>query len=560
MGFKNVVSVGWVSVILFATGCGGGGGSDTPRQVEQTAAQLSITYLPTKKLQFSWTDQAEATSYKLFIKTDTGAGFEPIGTEFPPGVQTFTQEYSLHQLITASFLLETCFDIECKPSEVIVDPNLLSNAIGFFKGSDTSNGDSFGTDVAVNAAGTLMAVSAHNWDAEADRVGVVYLFEKVGQEWEETAKIQPTDVDASDQFGVGLAMNGAGDLMAVGAREPNSSGAVYVFGRETDGSWLQQAKLQADIANEDDLFGEFVALSSDGTTLAVGAHQHDSASGGINTPVGERLFSVNSTGDNYGSAYVFVKQGDNWVQQAYIQPASPVRRGFFGRSLELSADGNQLVVGGGIARGNTDESTRAGHFYVFARDGEIWQQQTLVFDEQSLRAFSVAITESGDQLAAYSHQKLDENPEFGFVVIYQFDGENWVRLEKFTVPFAEFNNAGNFNRNEITFSADGQILIVGDTETTACGAGFVSDITETCVNSGALAVYRKSSDPLSNWSLESIFQAKNVAESDQFGRRLAVSQAGDLIVVGSLNESSGGVGINPEEAGKASGSGAVFLY
>ncbi|EHL21181.1 Integrin alpha beta-propellor repeat-containing protein [Acidovorax sp. NO-1] len=130
-----------------------------------------------------------------------------------------------------------------------------------------------------------------------------------------------------------------------------------------------------------DLFGYSVALSGDGTTLAVGAYREDSNATGANGDQGD-----NSAVDA-GAVYVFTRVGSTWSQQGYVKASNTDANDFFGTSLALSGDGNTLAVGAtgedsnatGINGDPVDNSaTLAGAVYVFTRSGSTWSQQAYV--------------------------------------------------------------------------------------------------------------------------------------------------------------------------------------
>ena len=91
------------------------------------------------------------------------------------------------------------------------------------------------------------------------------------------------------------------------------SGAAYVFVRSGT-NWSQQAYLKASNTGAGDHFGISVAVSGD--TVVVGAHGEDSNATGVN---GNQ--SDNSAIDS-GAAYVFVRSGTNWSQQAYLKASN----------------------------------------------------------------------------------------------------------------------------------------------------------------------------------------------------------------------------------------------
>jgi len=79
----------------------------------------------------------------------------------------------------------------------------------------------------------------------------------------------------------------------------------------TNAAPAQQAYLKASNTHSTDYFGSAVALSDD--TLVVGAQEETSRSTGVNGD--EKNIYVNGT----GAAYVFVRKGTNWTQQAYLK-------------------------------------------------------------------------------------------------------------------------------------------------------------------------------------------------------------------------------------------------
>ena len=78
----------------------------------------------------------------------------------------------------------------------------------------------------------------------------------------------------------------------------SNSGAVYVFTRAGT-AWSQQSYVKASNAETVDVFGESVALSSDGNTLAVGARLEDSVATGIGGN------QADNTASNSGAVYLY---------------------------------------------------------------------------------------------------------------------------------------------------------------------------------------------------------------------------------------------------------------
>ncbi len=109
------------------------------------------------------------------------------------------------------------------------------------------------------------------------------------------------------------------------------------------------AKLIASDAAALDQFGFSVALADD--TAVIGARLGDTA----------------DTTDS-GSAYVFIRSGTAWMQQAKLTASDAATGDQFGISVALAGD---TVVIGAIGAGTTD----SGSAYVFTRSGTTWTEQ-----------------------------------------------------------------------------------------------------------------------------------------------------------------------------------------
>src|SRR5204863_403711 len=149
--------------------------------------------------------------------------------------------------------------------------------------------------------------------------------------------------------------------------------AAYIFVRSGT-NWSQQAYLKASNTDAHDYFGSSVAVSGD--TVVIGAPGEASNGTGVN---GNQ--SDNSAFEA-GAAYVFVRNGTNWSQQAYLKASNTDAHDGFGFSLAVSGD--TVVVGApteasnatGVNGNQSDNSAfEAGAAYLFVRSGTTWSQQ-----------------------------------------------------------------------------------------------------------------------------------------------------------------------------------------
>jgi hypothetical protein len=170
-----------------------------------------------------------------------------------------------------------------------------------------------------------------------------------------------------------------------------NAGAAYVFTR-SDGSWGQQAYLKASNTEEGDFFGS--AIAADGDTVVVGANLEDSNATGVN---GDQ---ANNAAGFAGAAYVFVRDGSSWAQQAYLKASNSEADDRFGTSVALSGD--TLLVAASFEDSNatgvdgnqaSNSAGRSGAAYTFTRSGGQWQQQAYL---------KASNTEALDQFGAAS--------------------------------------------------------------------------------------------------------------------------------------------------------------
>ena len=134
-------------------------------------------------------------------------------------------------------------------------------------------GEQFGWNVAID--GDVIVVSASN-ETNGGGQGV-YVFRRAGDEWALEAKLAPSE--EGDDYFFGQDIDVSGDTIVVGAKGRaafvgTNAGVVFVFQRRGSG-WAESAILEASDAFVQDHFGRAVAIAGD--TIVVGAHKEDSA-------------------------------------------------------------------------------------------------------------------------------------------------------------------------------------------------------------------------------------------------------------------------------------------
>ena len=296
-----------------------------------------------------------------------------------------------------------------------------------------ADGDQFGFSLAMNGDGNTLAVGAATEDSVATGIngnqaddaaqsaGAVYVFSRNGSDWSQQAYLKGSNTEAGDLFGYDVSLSNDGNTLAAAGYDEdgpgrgingdqgngtNGSGAIYVFSR-TGTTWRQDAYLKGSRSEGNDALGFSVSISGDGNTIAGGAGDESCLLGGINPQGCTTDKPKDASGGSAGAAYVWVRSGNTWTEQAFIKASSPQLQDWFGVNLAVSADGNTLLVGAPMedsnARGiNGDQqnnaATESGAAYLFTRSGTTWTQQAYVKAENAdeFDEFGVSIAVSGD--------------------------------------------------------------------------------------------------------------------------------------------------------------------
>lgn len=218
--------------------------------------------------------------------------------------------------------------------------------------ADGEAGAEFGRSV-VLSDNTLL-IGAPLDDEKGEDSGSVYVFTRSEANWSQLAKLTAADGAKGDVFGISVALDG--DTALIGADldddKGEDSGSVYVYTR-SEGTWSQQAKLTAADAGTVDIFGVRVAISGD--TALIAARRDDDDVNGVDS----------------GSAYVFIRSGTSWTQQAKLTANDAEAGDLFGFSVALYGDTGIVT-----AAMDDDKGLNSGAAYVFTRSGSDWSQQT----------------------------------------------------------------------------------------------------------------------------------------------------------------------------------------
>ena len=347
----------------------------------------------------------------------------------------------------------------------------------------------FGISVAVDGDTAVIGVSAD--DDNGGDSGSAYVFTRDAGVWTEQQKLAASDGAAGDLFGVSVAVDG--DTAVIGALfdddNGNNSGSAYVFTRSGT-AWTQQAKLIASDGAAHDVFGESVAV--DGDTAVIGARLDD------------------DNGVASGSAYVFIRSGTTWAQQAKLAAGDAAALDRFGLSVAVDAD--TAVIGAHL---DDDNGGASGSAYVFTRSGTAWtqQQKLTASDGAASDFFGISVAMDADTAVIGASGRDDNGTGSGSAYAFTRIGGMWSEQAKLTASDGAALDRFGFS-------------VAVDADTAVIGARLDDD---RGTDSGSAYVFTRSAGM---WSEEAKLTPGDAEAFDRFGFSVAVD--GDTAVIGAF--------------------------
>jgi hypothetical protein len=464
----------------------------------------------------------------------------------------------------------------------------------YIKASNTGANDQFAHALAIS--GDTVVVGAE-WESSnasgvndnqnnnlASKSGAAYVFVRDGTNWTQQAYLKASNTGVEDRFGYAVAISGDtivvsavfedGNASGVNGNQLNNSaidsGAAYVFVRNGT-NWTQQAYLKASNAESGDLFGDKVAISGD--TIVIGAFFEDSNATGVNGN------QTNNSAITSGAAYVFVRDGTNWTQQAYLKASNTEANDVF---FYVTISGDTIVVGApwessnatGV-NGNQSNNLafQSGAAYVFVRNGTNWSQQAYLkasntgandwffFASVSVDTIVVgAPFESSNATGVNGVQTNNLALNSGAAYVFVRTGTNWTQQAYLK---ASNTGAGDEFGWAVAFSGDAAVIGAHFESSNATGVNGV-ETNNLAFHSGAAYVFLRNG---TNWMQHGYLKASNTGVGDQFGGEpefadgTSVAVSADTIVIGASYESSNATGVNGIQTNNLAGnSGAAYIF
>lgn len=260
--------------------------------------------------------------------------------------------------------------------------------------SDGSATSFYGASTAVTSSDLLVGAYGKN-----GYNGGVYFYEWSGSDWTPNGTITAPGLES-----LGQVVRMVGNTAVMSARGEASmgmnTGAAYVY-TKSDGSWTQEAKIQAPVGDksENHYFAE--TLDFDGNTLAIQA-KYDSEAGA----------------ERAGAIYVYTRTGSVWSLEDKLMPNDPVSNGFFGWSIAVSGD--TLIA--------SQKNTKS--FYVFKRTTGTWSQVAKVTNASATNNFGTSLALENGVLVVGD---ISGDGSIGKAYVYSGSDSTWTLEQELRV-------------------------------------------------------------------------------------------------------------------------------
>jgi Flp pilus assembly pilin Flp len=315
------------------------------------------------------------------------------------------------------------------------------------------------------------------------------------------------DIDgeaAEDISGNSVSLSSDGTIMAIAAsyNDGNGSNAGHVrIYEDSSGTWVQ---LGSDIDGEaaNDRSGHSVSLSSDGTIVAIGAPRND------------------GNGSNAGHVRVYEDSSGTWVQLG-ADIDGEAASDYSGYSVSLSSDGSTVAIG---ARYNDGNGSYSGHVRIYENVSGTWTQIGADIDGEASynsSGYSVSLSSDGTIVAIGAYLNDGNGNNAGHVRIYENVSGTWTQLG----ADIDGEAADDYSGFSVSLSSDGSTVAIGATVNDGNGS-----------DAGHVRVYEDSSG---TW-VQLGADIDGEAASDYSGYSVSLSSDGSTVAIGArYNDGNG---------------------
>jgi hypothetical protein len=265
------------------------------------------------------------------------------------------------------------------------------------------------------------------------------------------------------------------------------------------GSFFSQIQRIIDpLGAVNDFAGRSVAISGDGSTVVVGAFGNDT-----------------------GRALVYILSGSTYILQDTLTPSNNQFLQEFGQYVEISTDGNYIIVGADAYDGANNNEGR-GYVYHRAGGSPTWvEQQILVASDAAISDAlgPCSISGDGDVIVMGAQNQNAGASNSGAAYVWTRSGSTWTEVIKLVDPSPTVDGRMGIN---VGVSRDGSTIIVG----------------VYALSTGTLGKALVFTSP--GWGNQATLTGADVTSTDDFGIYVELSADGDVALIGSYHDDVGG--------------------
>lgn len=211
---------------------------------------------------------------------------------------------------------------------------------------DGYTGGRFGLGVKISGDGNTVITGAPFLNS---RKGILFVYRWDGNDWGIPFILAASDGANDDLLGRHISVLGDGNRILVGTRFSSlgnqNQGSAYLF--EWNGTdYVEIKKFMAYDGYPDDKYGLCVAMSADGTAVAISAPGNQ-----------QSLMSV------IGKSYIYRFNGFDWDEDYVLMAADGLNGDFYGNQIAISGDASTIAVGAPLD--DTGATTDSGSVYVY---------------------------------------------------------------------------------------------------------------------------------------------------------------------------------------------------
>lgn len=344
------------------------------------------------------------------------------------------------------------------------------------KTTSVSNNGNYGAAVAVSKDGSRLVVGAPNAIVYGRRRGVAYVFVWSGGTWVEEAKLVASNAFDNDNFGACVDINADGTRIIIGAPLADygaswDAGGFYIFRRLTGTTvWEEEVFVTGGSGGAQDTTGSDVAISDDGTVIFVGSANDDFTNSISNGWV--FLYYITDSGHPGTWKGLTVTSGG---RRTYVADQSQI---YFGSCVDMDATGTRYIAGGwGYEKTNKEYGTGSGIAGIYTASGNSWVRETWLYPDSveyiknGEFGWDVAMNADGSRAVVSSLMgQMNGEKYTGAVYVFSRSNTTWTQEAKLEPDAAKKYMGFGYS---VAINAAGDKILVGsvDDEMTGTNAG-----------------------------------------------------------------------------------------